>query len=212
MTDTLDDRWLIQAVRSGQTDAFGVLVRRYQDRLYPTLLRLTGSPDDALDLLQEAFLRSYEKLDRFQGSSSFYTWVYRIAVNLALSDRRKRRVARRVLAAPGTEAPEAVADPDRTDPGAPAEQAERDAMVQRTLDGLDPKYRAVLVMADMDELRYEQIAEILGVPVGTVRSRLHRARSELRDRLREAFDVEPRSLPVRAVVPITAPATTPGLP
>ena len=88
-----DDNRLIAACRSGKTEAFGVLVSRYQDRLYPTVFRLTGCAEDALDLLQEAFLRAYQKLDHFNGESSFYTWVYRIAVNLALSDLRKRRPA-----------------------------------------------------------------------------------------------------------------------
>ena len=95
MSGSTDDQDLIDACREGKTDAFGVLVRRYQDRLYPTLFRLTGRAEDAQDLLQEAFLRGYQNLGRFQGDSSFYTWVYRIAVNLALSGRRRRRPATR---------------------------------------------------------------------------------------------------------------------
>src|SRR3954470_8655811 len=93
MSGCLEDQCLIDACRAGKTEAFGVLVSRYQDRLYPTVFRLTGCAEDAQDLLQEAFLRAYEKLARFHGESSFYTWVYRIAINLALSDRRKRRHA-----------------------------------------------------------------------------------------------------------------------
>src|SRR5262245_41229736 len=112
MSESLDDRMLVQSCLAGQTDAFGVLVRRYQDRLYPTLLRLTGSPEDAMDLLQESFLRSYEKLSKFQGGSTFYTWVYRIAVNLALSDRRKKKVARRVGAASFGDSPEPASTVD----------------------------------------------------------------------------------------------------
>lgn len=206
MNDRCDDRALVQACLAGQTDAFGVLVERYQDRLYPTLLRLTGRPEDALDLLQEAFLRSYEKLDRFQGGSSFYTWVYRIAVNLALSDRRKQKVIRRIFALPGlaTEM-EPADDPGQTDPSRPVLRAEQSVQVQTALDALDPRHRAVLIMADQDELRYEQIAEILGVPVGTVRSRLHRARSELRDRLRGLLDTEPsRPEPQTSQAPIAS--------
>src|SRR3954451_10722082 len=86
-----DAQSLIDACRAGKTEAYGDLVRRYQDRLYPTALRLTGCAEDAQDLLQETFLRAYQKLGRFHGESSFYTWVYRIAVNLALSGRRRRR-------------------------------------------------------------------------------------------------------------------------
>src|SRR5436305_1789962 len=95
MTGRDDDQGLIEACRAGELEAFGVLVRRYKDRLYPTLLRLTGCAEDAEDLLQDAFVRAFEKLNRFHGDSSFYTWIYRIAVNLALSDRRRRRTSRR---------------------------------------------------------------------------------------------------------------------
>ncbi len=92
MSRSLDDQSLVEAFRAGRTDAFGVLVERYQERLYPTILRLTGSPEDAEDVLQDAFVRAFEKLDQFEGESSFYTWVYRIAVNLALSGHRRRRI------------------------------------------------------------------------------------------------------------------------
>ncbi len=81
MSGFTDDESLIEACRAGETEAYGTLVRRYQDRLYPTVLRLTGCAEDAQDLLQETFLRAYQKLSRFHGESSFYTWVYRIAVN-----------------------------------------------------------------------------------------------------------------------------------
>ena len=91
MTRSLDDHSLVEACRAGQTEAFGALVERYQERLYQVLLHVSGSPDDARDVLQDTFLRAYEKLNQFQGDSSFYTWVYRIGVNLALSGHRRRR-------------------------------------------------------------------------------------------------------------------------
>ena len=91
MTGCHDDLSLVNACRAGQTEAFGDLVRKYQDRLYPTILRLVGSPEDAQDVLQDAFIRAFEKLEQFHGESSFYTWIYRIAVNLALSGHRKRQ-------------------------------------------------------------------------------------------------------------------------
>ena len=91
MSGFTHDQGLIDACRAGKTEAYGILVRRYQDRLYPTVLRLTGCAEDAQDLLQETFLRAYQKLGRFHGESSFYTWIYRIAVNLALSRRRRKR-------------------------------------------------------------------------------------------------------------------------
>jgi RNA polymerase sigma-70 factor (ECF subfamily) len=191
MTGRNDDLCLIEACRAGQVEAFGVLVRRYQDRLYPTLLRLTGCAEDAHDLLQDAFLRAFEKLGRFHGDSSFYTWIYRIAVNLALSDRRRRRVTRRLAEGPNGEAIDPPDDPNQSDPSLPLLRAERDDLVLEALNALAPDHRTVVVLKDLDGLRYEEIAEILGIPVGTVRSRLHRARGELRERLRAVLEEEP---------------------
>ena len=191
MTTGLDDERLIEACLAGETEAFGMLVRRYQDRLYPTVFRISGCAEDAQDLLQDAFLRAYEKLDRFRGGSSFYTWLYRIAVNVALSGRRRRREP-----APGPRlAPDPADDPTQTDPSLPAERAEREALIQRALNTLAPDHRAVVVLKDLDGLRYDQIAATLGVPVGTVRSRLHRARGELRALLHSLADEWPAPLP-----------------
>lgn len=178
-----DDQRLVEACRAGRTEAFGMLVLRYKDRLYPTIARLTGSPEDALDILQDAFLRAYQKLGHFQGGSSFYTWVYRIAVNLALSERRKRRPAIHRPGPLALDPAEAADDPERSDPAGPLELADRKRLVEQALETLAPEYRAVVVLKDMDGLRYEEIAETLGIPIGTVRSRLHRGRCELRDRL-----------------------------
>src|SRR5438270_4861202 len=148
MSGPNDDQGLIEACRAGQAEAFGVLVRRYQDRLHPTLLRLTGRAEDADDLLQDAFLRAFEKLNRFHGDSSFYTWIYRIAVNLALSDRRKRRHASGAALLD-----EPSGDRCLDDPAAPLERAERDERIQEALDALAPDHRAVVVMKEFDGMR-----------------------------------------------------------
>ncbi len=197
MSRSLDDQSLVEAFRAGRTDAFGVLVERYQERLYPTILRLTGSPEDAEDVLQDAFVRAFEKLDQFEGESSFYTWVYRIAVNLALSGHRRRRIRsalrlrRKPTACRGADPAD---ESTESDPSAPLERAERKRLVETALNRLSPEHRAIVVLKDFDGRRYEEISAILDIPVGTVRSRLHRARCELRDRLRVLVD-EP--LPVR---------------
>lgn len=196
MSRSPDDLSLVAACRDGRTEAFSLLVQRYQGRLFPTIARLVGSPEDAEDILQDAFVRAFEKLDQFQGESSFYTWIYRIAVNLALSGHRRRRV--RTVAAIRRRAllrgPHPVDESAEADPSVPLERAERERLVRAALDQLGPEHRAVVLLKDFDGRRYEEISEILGIPVGTVRSRLHRARCELRDRLRGLMD-EPQ--PVR---------------
>jgi RNA polymerase sigma-70 factor (ECF subfamily) len=186
MTGAQDDLSLVTACRAGQTEAFGVLVRRYQDRLYPTIVRLLGCPEDAQDVVQDAFIRAFQKLDQFQGESSFYTWIYRIAVNLALSGRRARH--RRVLTRLrlGGQREPVVDQPDDspdTDPVATLERVEREAIVEAALAELGPEHRAVVILKDFDGCRYEEISVLLNIPIGTVRSRLHRARGELRERL-----------------------------
>lgn len=202
MSGNFDDLGLIDACRSGETEAYGLLVTRYQDRLYPTALRLTGCSDGALDLLQDAFLRGYQKLGHFHGESSFYTWIYRITVNLALSERRRRRPILGFSEGRGGVQAALAVDPRETDPSLPLERAERERIVQEALNALAPDHRVVVVMKEFDGLRYEEIAEALGIPVGTVRSRLHRARSELREKLRGLLDV-PEVQPERQAVPGT---------
>jgi RNA polymerase sigma-70 factor (ECF subfamily) len=197
MAGTTDDLSLVAECRAGRTDAFGVLVERYQDRLYPTALRLTGAVEDALDLLQETFLRAFLKLKGFHGDSSFYTWVYRIMVNLALTGRR-RRLPRRFKTGLVGDAPDSS---EASDPGSHLDRAEREALVQRALDRLAVDHRVVVVMKEFDGLRYEEIASALGVPLGTVRSRLHRARCELKSMLRGEFEESDRPSPAPESIP-----------
>jgi RNA polymerase sigma-70 factor (ECF subfamily) len=193
MTGALNDHGLVAACRAGQTEAFGVLVGRYQDRLFPTLVRMLGSREDAQDLVQDAFVKAFQKLDQFQGDSSFYTWIYRIAVNLALSDRRSRR--HRLMNGLQLHDREGAgvdrADPSpESDPVAVLDRREREGMVEEALRKLCPEHRAVIILKDFDGHRYDEIAAILNIPVGTVRSRLHRARSELRGLLGDALGPE----------------------
>lgn len=185
-----DDHQLIADCLRGQTSAFGELVRRHQARLYNTVYRLVGNPDDALDVVQEAFLHAYQSLDRFKGDSLFFTWLYRIAVNTAISLKRKQRVSLRLEAGreedPGTE----PADPSELSrPEHALEREEEERRIQQALQRLSPEHRTVLILKDMEGQKYETMAEILQVPVGTIRSRLHRARLELRELL-QADDPE----------------------
>jgi RNA polymerase sigma-70 factor (ECF subfamily) len=198
MTGCHDDQSLVAACRAGQTEAFGVLVRRYQDRLFPTIARLVGSAEDAQDVLQDAFVRGFEKLDQFHGDSSFYTWIYRIAINLALTNHRKNR-GRRLSRLNQAGKNQPLVDPaDRSpesDPAFALDQHEREAIVEAALAELGPQQRAVVILKDFDGRRYEEISALLNIPVGTVRSRLHRARAELRVRLHSLIDQVGGSMP-----------------
>ena len=179
-----DDPRLIAECLQGRSAAFGELVRRYQDRLYNTAYRLTGNAEDAQDVVQEAFLSAYQSLGSFKGDSLFFTWLYRIAVNTAISLKRKQRVALSIHTGAGEEGGLEPADPsDLSRPGHALEQAEEEQRIQRALDRLSPEHRTVLVLKEIEGQKYEAMAEILGVPIGTIRSRLHRARLELRDLL-----------------------------
>jgi RNA polymerase sigma-70 factor (ECF subfamily) len=182
----LDARLVAQA-RGGDLEAFGQIVRRHEDRLYGTVLRLVGSAEDARDLVQETFVKAYERLGAFRGASSIYTWMFRIAVNASLSHRRRRKhdgIGPPIGAEDEDGRPAAWADPSAPDPAGPMMDAETEAAVQRALDGLDADHRAVVVLRDIQNYGYQEIADILGVPAGTVKSRVHRARMELRERLR----------------------------
>ena len=177
-----EDHQLIAECLQGDPTAFGVLVRRYQDRLYNTVYRMVGSAEDAQDVVQEAFLNAYQSLDGFKGDSLFFTWLYRIAVNTAISYKRKRRIALSLDAGRNGEQGIELPDPSEMNrPGHALEQAEQERRIQTALNRLSAEHRTVLIMKDMEGQKYEAMAEILQVPIGTIRSRLHRARLELRD-------------------------------
>jgi RNA polymerase sigma-70 factor (ECF subfamily) len=177
-----EDHRLIADCLAGNTAAFGVLVRRYQDRLFNTVYRLVDNAEDAQDVVQEAFLNAYQSLDSFKGDSLFFTWLYRIAVNTAISHKRKQRVMVRLDGGPNGESAIEPLDPSELSrPGYSLEQAEQEKRVREALGRLSPEHRMVLVMKDMEGQKYETMAEILAVPIGTIRSRLHRARLELRE-------------------------------
>lgn len=180
-----DDQELIDACLAGRTEAFGRLVVRYQDRLYHTLVGVLGSADDARDAAQDAFVHAFRKLDSFRGNSAFYSWLFRIAINTAISQKRRNRRSHSSIEAAREQAGIEPTDhrPD-AHPSHALETSEQQEMVRQALTQLADEYRTVLVLKEMEGLKYEQIAEIVGCPIGTVRSRIHRARAELREKLR----------------------------
>ena len=178
-----DDTRLVAAARQGDRDAFGILVERYQDRIFNALLRVLGSRDDALDVVQDAMVQAFVKLDSFRGDAKFSTWLYRIAMNLALSYRRRHRpsvsveeLKQRVGEEPASELPA----PDKN-----LMDQERAATVQQALAALEVQHCQILVLREMENCSYADIAQILELPVGTVRSRLFRARMQLKEKLLE---------------------------
>ena len=176
-----DDAQLIDETLAGESAAFGQLVRRYQDRLYNTVLHVVGHAEDARDIVQDALVHAYVKLETFQRNSAFYTWLYRIAFNVAISRRRRRHVAVSVEYAREAGGVEPVDQGEN--PTERIERQEQNRQVRQALSELTEEHRAILVLREIDGCCYETIAEILDLPIGTVRSRLHRARLQLREQL-----------------------------
>ena len=198
---------LLRKAQQGDRASYGELVVTYQDRLYNAVLRLVGDFDEARELTQEAFTRGLMKLDSFRGDASPYTWLFRIAVNLAISHLRKVQRHRVFsLDAPSRngngrhggggndDQASSLADrisrdgnSGRAEPALPPDDLERKELhgqVLTALGRLDAEYRAVLVMRDIEGFDYQQMADVLALPLGTLKSRLFRARLALRDELR----------------------------
>ena len=178
-----DDAQLIRLALDGQSEAFGQLVLKYQDRLFNTVFHVVGHAEDARDIVQEALVQAFVKLASFRGQSAFYTWLYRIAFNVAITHRRRRRptVSIEHLRESGGMEPVDCED----DPAQALDRKERCCQVRRAMGQLAEEHRAVLVLREIEGCCYESISEILDLPIGTVRSRLHRARLQLREELKE---------------------------
>lgn len=172
-TERSDDE-LVRATLAGEREAFDVLVERYQGKIYNVALGITGRPEDALDVTQNAFLNAYDHLDRFDDSYRFFSWIYRIGLNEALRLIRDRRES----SLPDMDLPSPSAGPETTMRGREAGRAIREELLE-----LSPDLRAVIVLRHFHGLSYAEMAEVVGVPEKTVKSRLFSARRELRTRL-----------------------------
>ena len=176
-----DEDELIQSALDGKTSSFEVLVTRYQDRLYTAMISVVGSTDEAEDVVQEAFIQAYLKLDTFQQNSRFFTWLYRIAFNFALARRRRHRGHLSLDESrenSGSEPKSKVEAPDSR-----MSRSEDVDAVHQALASLSEDHRSILVLREMEDLAYEEIAEVLHISIGTVRSRLNRARLALKQQL-----------------------------
>ncbi|MBI1850824.1 MAG: sigma-70 family RNA polymerase sigma factor [Planctomycetes bacterium] len=188
----LADVPLARAAAAGDLAAFDTLVRKHQSAIFNLVVRLVDDHHLAADLAQEAFLRAYRAIGDFRGDSSFATWIHRITVNLCHHARLQRR---RLRIHEGTPLEPASRGDDDRKPNDPPDlsleptervlREERERAVRAAIESLDEEQRTVVVMRDINGLAYEEIAEALGWPIGTVRSRLHRARLVLQQRLRK---------------------------
>jgi RNA polymerase sigma-70 factor (ECF subfamily) len=177
--NSLDDHTLIRLVLEGNTSAFDVIVRRYNTKVYSLAYRLLNSVEDAEDVAQDTFSQAFKGLGSFRGTAKFYTWLFRITYNLAISQRRKRKPALSLNSQTDSQGEITLPSDDAT-PMKNMEDEEGKTLMDKALGLLSLDHRAGLVLKEIEGFSYEEIALSLGVPVGTVRSRLHRARLELR--------------------------------
>jgi len=176
-----DDQDLIRRTLDGEKESFGRLISKYQDRLFNSMVQILRNEVEAEDVVQDAFVLAFTKLRSFQGNSAFFTWLYRIAYNVAITRLRRRRPT---VPLDGTDETSRLEFPDSgPSPDDRIQKQEQAIQINQALDRLSHEHRAILILREMDELDYDAISEILDLPIGTVRSRLHRARSRLRENL-----------------------------
>ena len=196
--DPVDDRDLVAAAQRGDRDAFKTLFERYHRRAYALALGVVRHPDDALDVVQEAFIKAHKYLDKFEGNASFYTWLYRIVMNLAIDHLRKHRRVKPV------ELDETRIEPDGDQPllprilGGNPGQALMDKQIRtridQVLDQLSENHRSVLVMREIEGLSYEEMAQAMSCSKGTIMSRLFHARRNMQKQLLDLLDHPPADL------------------
>lgn len=172
------DQEIVAQFRSGDRDAFAKLVQKYQSRVLTLATRILDNRSEAEDVAQDIFVKVFQSLHEFRGASRFSTWLYRITVNHCLNYIRRRTRQQQTLVA--AEPEEWMQESPTSNPHRTLEQKERWALVQAKLQVLSPEYRTILLLRDFEGLSYEEIADVLQLESGTVKSRLHRARTELK--------------------------------
>jgi RNA polymerase sigma-70 factor, ECF subfamily len=188
---SIDESQLVTQSREGDTTAFNELVRRYEGKIFRLAQHVTQNKEDAEDVLQETFLKAYEHLDQFKGDSKFYTWIVRIAVNQALMKLRRRKTDKSVSLDETIDTGEDTVTREIAawdeDPEQRFSRDELGGILDSAVQSLEPLYRSVFVLRDIEELSTEETAEALGLSIPAVKSRLLRARLQLRERLTRFF-------------------------
>ena len=178
-----EDQVLINQTLDGQTSAFGDLVRKYQNRLFNGMVHMLRNEAEAEDVVQDAFILALTRLETFHGNSAFFTWLYRIAYNVAIS-RIRRRKPTVSLAANDNEGSRSIDfEGNAPPPDDRMSRSEDVEQLQNAMGRLSEEHRTVLTLREMQQMDYEAISEILELPIGTVRSRIHRAREQLKQQL-----------------------------
>lgn len=191
MTSEQSDLALVQLAQRGDPGAFDALVRRYQHKVVKLVLRYVRDPAEAEDIAQEAFIKAYRALPRFRGDSAFYTWLYRIAINTAknvLAARGRSPVSYDIDKDSDEASPMESYMKDTATPEALAMTDEIRSTVNQAIDQLPEDLRTAIVLRELEGLSYDEIAQAMSCPVGTVRSRIFRAREAIDARLREVFE------------------------
>ena len=180
----LSDEELVRLSQQGDLKAFGILVERYQKKVFTVAYSLVQDTDEAQDLTQESFVRAYSALESFRGTARFYTWIYRITVNLCMDHFRKQAVEKAAM----THEQDEHQNP--TTPDRVASQHEMSQAVRQAIRALPEDHRTVIIMREIEGLSYQEIAKVAGISIGTVMSRLFYARRKLREILKPYFHGE----------------------
>jgi len=183
-SESISDAACVRRLQRGDVNAFEILVRRHEKAIFNLVYRMLGDYDDAAETSQEVFLSAYRAIGQFRGDANFSTWIYRIALNHAITRRKNTSLRqKRFVSIDGTD----MTDDAQIGPAETLEKKELRERVQGALNELDPEDATVILLRDLQDIPYEDIARVLKIPVGTVKSRLHRARQALKARLAAYF-------------------------
>lgn len=187
MSDSVADQVLVERVQHGDKSAFDILVRKYQHRIIKLIMRYVSDPSEAMDVAQEAFIKAYRAMPKFRGDSAFYTWMYRIAINTA-----KNHLVSMGRRPPGSDIDAAEAENYSADNGLSHHESperlllrdEIEKVVFDTIESLPDELKTAITLRELEGMSYEEIAEVMGCPIGTVRSRIFRAREAIDNKLK----------------------------